>query len=101
MKQIAVFESSIEIARGPDDKVHREGGFNRQADLDRLIKFVSTRHHNENVHVAVLVGLSICMRAKEDDLLRLKSLGHLPRETPNCGLRYVRPAIPPPRPLVG
>ena len=64
--------------------MQRKQRLRREVNLRRLIQLIPSRHHHENVHVAVVVRLSISVRTKQDDLVRMKTFGNLPCESPYC-----------------
>ena len=67
--------------RRADEQMHREGGQQCEVNLRRLIQLVPRWHHHENVHIAIGVRLAIGVRAKQNDLVRLKLFSHLPRKS--------------------
>lgn len=55
----------------------------RQTQSGCLIEFISSRHDNQNVYVAVVVRRSIGIRTEKDDFLRLETFGKFPRKSVN------------------
>jgi hypothetical protein len=60
------------------------------------IQLVPRGHNNEDIHIAIRVRLPVRMRAKQDDLVRLKALGNLARKAPDqphCDIGATVPTI--------
>ena len=80
--------------RSSNENVQRKRSVDGDADLDCLIELIAARHDDEDVDVAVGSRRAIRVRTEQNDFLRLKPLGHLPREASNGRLGNLRPAIP-------
>ncbi len=66
--------------RSSDDQVQGERPRRqRHPDPYGLVDHVSGGHDHQEVDVAVRVGRAVGVRAEEDDLLRVKSLGNVAR----------------------
>lgn len=76
------------------DQVERKTSIHRQTDLHCLINFIAAWHDHQEVDVAVRVWPTVCMRAEQDDLLRLKPLGYFVGKAADGRLWHLRPAIP-------
>jgi len=63
-------------------------------DLEGHIQLVPRLHYHQDVHIAVFVRRAVGMRAEQDDLLGLKSLGNLARETADHAHRDVSATVP-------
>jgi hypothetical protein len=68
---------------GPNDEVHRKVGWNREANLERLVELIARRHHHQNVDVAIGVRGAVGMGAEQDDFVRTKQLGNTTCEAPD------------------
>lgn len=77
MEQIAIFQSPLDILRSSYDQVHGKGGFNSQANLERLIRRIPARHDHQDVNIAIGVWLAVGVRAEQDDLFGSEPLGYL------------------------
>jgi hypothetical protein len=78
-----------------NEQVHREWGGNFPAYFDCLTVPVPRRHDHENIHVAVLVGCAVGVRAEQYDLVGLESLRHRAREAPDDPHRHIGAPINP------
>ncbi len=62
-------------------------------NLERLVELVARRHHDEDVHVAVNMGLAVGVGSEQDDRVRPEAFRHLAREATDHRHGDVRPAI--------
>jgi hypothetical protein len=65
-----------------------------ERDLGGQVEFVSRRHHNQDIHIAIVVRLAVCVRPEEDDFFGPITLGDSLRELANQPARNVGAAIP-------
>jgi hypothetical protein len=101
VEQVALREAPFHRRWGTDEEIHRELSGYQASNLHRLIQLIPRRHNDQDVDVAVRVGRAISVRAKQDDLLRLKPLGNLASKTTDHAHGDIRPSIPAGRPTLG
>jgi hypothetical protein len=93
-ERVSFFQSPRNVLGRANDQVERELRLSHPADFYRLVDRVSRWHHDENIHIAVLVWLPVGMGAEEDDLFRVELLRHIAREAPDDRHGDVGAAIP-------
>jgi hypothetical protein len=94
MERFTFPQAPRQVLRLANQEVHRKIPWHGQPDFHCLILLISARHHDKDIDVAILVRRSIGMRSKEDDLVRLKALGHLACEFANHAHGDLIAAIP-------
>jgi hypothetical protein len=93
-ERITLCQTPGQIAWRAYQQMHRKRWQRGKVNLRGLIQLVASRHHDENVHVAVGVRLAIGVRAEQDDFVRLKLFSDLSRESSNDAQGHMCPAIP-------
>ncbi len=65
----------------------------RQANAACLSRFISRRHNDQDIHVAVLVRFAVGIGAEQNDALGMKFLCNLPSQLANLGKANASQAI--------
>ena len=64
VKRLSLFKPPGKIAGRADEEVHREWCRDIEANTDRLVVLITSRHDHENVHIAVRMGFPPRIRAE-------------------------------------
>ena len=79
----------------------REWRIDGTTDFERHIALIPTRHHHQNIDVAIFMRRPVGVGAEEDDLFRVEMLSDLAGEFANDSQGDIRAAIPAMRLLDG
>lgn len=73
-KTVAEFQPLLQLLRSPHDQIQGKLTIEFHADRHRLIDFVTRRHDDEQVNIAVPVSSAFGIGTEQDHPLRLKAL---------------------------
>lgn len=93
-ERVPFFQPPFQVLGRANNNVEGKRGLNRPVDFHSFIELIAGRHHHEDVHIAIVMWRAVGIGAKEDDLVRFKSLGHFAGEIAYDAPGNVRAAVP-------
>ena len=84
----------MHVVRCAHNDVQWKRRIDGKADLHRLVDLVPSRHHDQNVDIAVGVRRTVGVRTEEDDFIGLEAFGDLACESAYDRSRHIGAAIP-------
>jgi hypothetical protein len=94
VESILLVQSRLQVFRRADNQIHCKWGRGLHSNLYRLIVLIASGHHNQDINVAISMGLAVGVGTKQNDLFRSEPLGDRASVSAYHRLRNIGAPIP-------